>query len=391
VPGRIFLLAGEPWGDAVGARLMKALRQQAPGELTFDGIGGPRMASCGLQSLFPMEELASGSVAAALPRLPHLWRRRAQAARAVDRRQTDLVLTIASPGFALRLQRRLAGQPLVRVHYGAPQTWAWREQRAARLARDLDHLMALLPFEPALFGRYGVACSFVGHPIFEEAPGAADGARFRRRYQLPADAPLLCLLPGSKESEITPHLLVLEEAVALIWRQISQLRLVLPTTPRMAPLAKRLVARWKLPVLVLEDRAERFDAYNASSLAIAASGTVLLETALAGLPTITIYRAGPLTAWLARRLIRAPHVNLVNLILGRPAVPELLQEDCRADRIAAAAIRLIGDEALRQEQQTALAEAVARLRGGDERPPSQRAAARVLELLADRRNGRRTA
>jgi lipid-A-disaccharide synthase len=117
----------------------------------------------------------------------------------------------------------------------------------------------------------------------------------------------------------------------------------------------------------------------------------LLETALAGLPAITIYRAGPLTAWLARRLIRAPHVNPVNLILGRPAVPELLQEDCRADRIAAAAIRLIGDEALRQDQQTALAEAVARLRGGDERLPSQRAAARVLELLADRRNGRRTA
>jgi lipid-A-disaccharide synthase len=391
VPGRIFLLTGEPWGDAVGARLMQALRQQAPGKLAFEGVGGPRMASCGLQSLFPMEELALGSVAETLPLLPRLWRRLAQAAHEVDRRQTDLVLTIALPEFALRLQRRLAGRPLVRVHYGAPQTWAWREKRAARLARDLDHLLALLPFEPALFRPYGVACSFVGHPIFEEVPVAADGARFRRRYELPADAPLLCLLPGSKESEIRPHLLVLEEAVPLIWRQISQLRLVLPTTPHMAPLAKRLVARWKLPVLVLEDRTERFDAYDASVLAIAASGTVSLETALAGLPAITIYRAGPLTAWLARRLIRAPHVNPVNLILGRPAVPELLQEDCRADRIAAAATRLIGDEALRQDQQTALAEAVAHLRGGDERPPSQRAAARILELLADRKNGRRTA
>jgi lipid-A-disaccharide synthase len=391
VPGRIFLLAGEPWGDAVGARLMQALRQQAPGELAFDGVGGPRMAGCGLQSLFPMEELARGSTAETLPRLPRLWRRLAQAAHEVDRRRADLVLTIASPGFALRLQRRLAGRPLVRVHYGAPQTWAWRDQRAARLARDLDHLLALLPFEPALFRRYGVPCSFVGHPIFEEVPTAADGTRFRRRYELPGDAPLLCLLPGTKESEITAHLLVLEQVVALIWRQISQLRLVLPTTPRMAPLAKRLVARWKLPVLVLEDRAECFDAYDASWLAIAASGTVSLEVAVAGLPAITIDRTGPLTAWLARRLIRVPHVNPVNLILGRPVVPELLQEDCRADRIAAAATKLLGDEALRQDQQAALAEAVARLRGNDERPSSERAAARVLELLADRRNVRRTA
>jgi lipid-A-disaccharide synthase len=337
-----------------------------------------------------MDELAPGSIAERVPRLPRLWHRLTQAAHEVDRHPTDLVLTIASPGIALRLQRRLTARPLVRVHYAAPQTWAWREERAARLARDLDHLLALLPFEPALFRRHGIACSFVGHPIFEEVPSTADGARFRRRYELPADAPLLCLLPGTEASEIRPHLLVLEQAVALIWRQISQLRLLLPTTPRMAPLVKRVVARWKLPVLVLEDRAERFDAYDASWVAIAASGTVSLELALAGLPGITIYRTGPLTAWLARRLIRAPHVNPVNLILGRPAVPELLQEDCRADRIAAAATRLIGDEALRRDQQAALAEAVARLRAGDERPPSERAAAQILELLAERRNVRRT-
>jgi lipid-A-disaccharide synthase len=391
VSGRIFLVAGEPWGDAIGARLIQALRHQTSGELAFDGVGGPRMASCGLQSLFPINDLALGSRAEMLPRLPRLWRRLAQAAREVDRRGTDLVLTIASPGVAMRLQRRLTARPLVRVHYGAPQTWAWREERAARLARDLDHLLTLLPFEPALFRRHGVPCSFVGHPIVEEVPIAADGARFRRRYELPADAPLLCLLPGTQENEVKPHLLVLAQAVALIWRQISQLRLVLPTTPRMAPLVKGVVARWKLPVLVLEDRAERFDAYDASWLAIAAAGTVSLELALAGLPGITIYRTGPLTAWLARRLIRAPHVNPVNLILGRPAVPELLQEDCRADRIAAAATRLIGDEARRQEQQAALAEAVARLRAGDERPPSARAAAQILELLADGRNVRRTA
>jgi lipid-A-disaccharide synthase len=391
VSDRIFLLAAEPWGDAIGARLIRALRDQAPGELELAGFGGPHMARCGLSSLFPMHELAVSGIAEIATSVPRRWRRLRQIAREIERARPDLVLTIDAPGFALRLQRRLAGQPLLRVHYGAPQALGWREGRAARLARDLDHLLALLPFEPALFRCYGVSCSFVGHPIVEEMDARADGARFRRRYQLPADAPVLCLLPGSRRDEITQHLPVLEQAVTLIWRQVSQLRLVLPTLPAIAQSIKRLVAGWQLPVLVLEDRAERFDAYAASWLAIAVSGIVSLEVALAGLPAITVYRAATVPAWLARRLTPMPHVNMVNLILGRPAVPELLQEDCRADRVAAAAVRLIGDEALRRVQQAALAEAVDRLRGDDERPPSQRAAARVLELLADRANVRRTA
>jgi lipid-A-disaccharide synthase len=391
VSERIFLLAGEPWGDAIGARLIQALREQASGGLELAGVGGPHMARCGLSSLFPMHDVARLGVTALPAPAPRLWRRLRQTALEVERRRPDLVLTIDAPGFGLRLQRRLAGRPLVRVHYGAPEAWAWREKRALQLARDLDHLLALLPFEPAFFRRYGVPCSFVGHPIVEEIERRADGPRFRRRYQLPADAPLLCLLPGSRQSEIAQHLPVLDRAVALIWRQVSQLRLVLPTPAAMAPLVKRMVAGWQLPVLVLEDRAEHFDAYAASSLAIAASGTVSLEVALAGLPAITIYRTGALAAWLARRLTRAPHVNMVNLILGRPAIPELLQEDCRPDRIAAAAVRLIGDEALRRDQEAALAEAAERLRGSDARPPSQRAAARILELLADRPNVRRTA
>jgi lipid-A-disaccharide synthase len=158
---------------------------------------------------------------------------------------------------------------------------------------------------------------------------------------------------------------------------------VLPTLTELVALVKQQVARWRLPVIVLEDRAERFDAYAASWLAIAASGTVSLEAALAGLPMITIYRTGPVTAWLARRLIKVPHVNLVNLILGRPAVPELLQEDCHPERIAATAARLMEDEDLRQAQQAALAEAIARLGPADGRSPSQRAAARVLEVMAD--------
>ena len=390
--GKVFLVAGEPSGDALGARLMQALREQASGSLEFAGVGGPHMAHGGLLSPFPMAEPAPGGLKMILPQAPRVWHRLRRTADEIDRFRPDLVLTIDSPSFALRLQRRLAGQALLRVHYVAPQAWARRTARAARLARDLDHLLALLPFEPEFFRRHGVSCSFVGHPMVEEMDEAGgNGDRFRRRYQLPAEAPVLCLLPGGRGSDVTTHLPVLEQAVTLIWQRVSQLRLVLPTVPSKALLVKRLVARWKLPVLVLEDRDDRVDAYAASWLAISASATSSLEVALSGLPAITIYRTGPLTAWLGRRLIGGPHVNLVNLILGRPAVPELLQDDCRPDRIAAAALRLIGDQRLRSDQQAALAEAAARLRGTGDRLPSQCAAAKVLELLADHQSMRRTA
>jgi lipid-A-disaccharide synthase len=387
MPGKVFILAAEPAADALGARLMQAMLDQASGALEFAGVGGARMRRGGVAGLSSMTDLRPRG---GLPRGVGVWTRLRQLVDGIDRFEADLVLTINAPGFALRLHRRLAGRALVRVHYAAPPAWSAREANAARLARDLDHLLALLPFEPAFFARHGVSCSFVGHPIVEEIGAGGDGARFRRRYQLPADAPTVCLLPGDRSSELARHLPLLEKAVRLIWRRVSQLRLVLPTTPVMAPLIKRSVTGWKVPVLVLEDLADRFDAYGASWLAVSASGTGSLEAALAGLPTIAVYRTGALTAWLGRRLIGESHAHPVNLVLGRPVVPELLDDDCRPDRIAATALRLIGDRRLRCEQKAALAEVATRLRGDDGHLPSQRAAAKVLELLADHQHMRRT-
>ena len=229
------MLAGEPSGDMLGGRLLKALREQAGDRLEFFGVGGPRMAERGLDSLFPMDELSLIGFTEILPHLPRLARRLRETAREIRRRRPCLVLTINSPGFALRLQRRLAGLPMLRMHYVAPQVWAWRQQRAAQLAGDVDHLLALLPFEPPFFERYGLSCSFVGHPITEEAGRQGDGARFRRRYDIAGDAPLLCILPGSRRGEVTQHLPLLGQAVALLWRQRSRLRVVLPTLPPWHP------------------------------------------------------------------------------------------------------------------------------------------------------------
>ncbi len=381
---RIFVLAGEPSGDVLGARLMRALRLQGGDGFDFFGVGGPRMKDQGLDSLFPMDELSLMGFTEVLPHVPRLWRRLAQTRREIVGRRPDMTLTIDSPGFSLRLQQRLGGMRLIRVHYVAPQVWAWRQGRAATLGTKIDHLLTLLPFEPPFFQRYGLDSSFVGHPIIEEAGRIGDGRRFRRRYEMPVDAPIICLLPGSRQAEIARHMPVLEATAKRLWQCFPRIRLVLPTLPSLAPTLRGMVDHWPQAPLIMEERADRFDAYAASLLAIAASGTVTLELALAGLPQITIYKTGAVTAWLARRMIHVSHVNLVNLILNRPVVPEWLQEDCDPDRITTSAVRLIRDESLREGQKAALGEVMTMLRGDGDAPPSQQAAKRVQDLLDQR-------
>ncbi len=380
----IFLLAGEPSGDVIGARLMQALRRRQTRSIRFFGVGGPRMQEQGLDSLFPMEELSIMGFAEVLPHVPKLLRRLSQTRREILRRKPDMALTIDSPGFSLRLQKNLGGNGLTRVHYVAPQVWAWRRGRAARLGDKIDHLLALLPFEPPFFQRYGLDCSFVGHPIIEEAGRRGDGARFRRRYEQPEDAPLVCLLPGSRLAEIERHMPILKGTAELLWKRFPRLRLVLPTLPSLKTVLRGAVENWPIQPLILDERADRFDAYAASRLAIAASGTVTLELALAGLPHVTIYRTGRITAWLARRMIDVAHVNLVNLVLDRPVVPEWLQEDCNPERIAASALPLMEDASHREAQKASLGEVIDMLRGAGKASPSEQAASRVLDLLERR-------
>ena len=380
---KIFLLAGEPSGDVIGARLMQALRKQQDRgrELRFCGVGGARMQAQGLDSLFPMEELSLMGFTEVLPHVPKLLKRLSQTRREILRQQPDMALTIDSPSFSLRLQQRLDGLGLKRVHYVAPQVWAWRRGRAAKLGAKIDHLLALLPFEPPFFENYGLDCSFVGHPIIEEAGRRGDGARFRKRYQLPDDAPIICLLPGSRLTEIKQHMPVLKATANRLWQRFPRLRLILPTLPSLTPVLRPMIADWPIQPLLLDERADRFDAYAASWIAIAASGTVTLELALANLAHVTIYRTGAITGWLAKRMISVAHVNLANLILNRPVVPEWLQEDCTPERIATSAMHLIEDVEHREAQQSALGDVMAMLRGGSDGPPSEQAARRVLDLL----------
>lgn len=384
---RIFLVAGEPSGDALAARLMAALKRRAHGEVRFSGVGGPRMAAEGLDSLFPMEELSVMGATEVVPHLPRLMRRIGETARAAAGERPDAVITVDSPDFTFRVARRLKGKGIPLIHYVAPQVWAWKARRARHIAGFLDHLMALLPFEPPYFEAEGLACTYVGHPVIESGAARGDGPEFRARHGIPEEAPLLCLLPGSRRSEVRRLLPVFAEALRLLGALRSGLRAVVPSVDVLGEEIAAEVAGWPVPSEVVTGERERYDAFAAADVALAASGTVSLELAMAETPMVVAYRMHPLTGWLARRLVQTPSVNLVNLIIGRQVIPELLLGECRPDRLAAEVARLFDDGSARAAQLEAAREAIAALNSGP-LTPSERAAEVVLSVIARRQPSR---
>nr|WP_207478806.1 lipid-A-disaccharide synthase [Arenibaculum pallidiluteum] len=375
----IFLIAGEVSGDLLGGRLMASLRSREP-RITFAGVGGERMAEQGLESLFPMSDLAVMGLAEVLPRLPLLLGRMGEAAAAIRRLRPDAVVTIDAPDFAFRVAKRVRGLGIPLIHYVAPTVWAWRPGRARKIARFLDHLLALLPFEPPYFEREGLPCTFVGHPVVEGGAGRGHAARFRAAHGLPEGAPLLCVLPGSRRGEVERLLPVFEAALGRLVPRHPGLRAVVPTVGPVRDRVARAIGDWPVPTVLVEGEEAKFDAMAASTAALAASGTVALELALAGVPAVIAYRMAPLTMALARRLVRVRYVNLVNLMLDRGLVPELLQEDCTPERIEAELERLLIDPEARRAQTEGAAE-VARWLGREGQPPADRAAEAVLAAM----------
>ncbi len=374
------LIAGEASGDVIGAGLMAALRRSSSDRVRFSGIGGAAMAAEGLSSLFPIDELAVMGLFEVLPRALGLLRRIRQVSDLALATRPDVVVSIDSPGFSLRVARRLRGRGIPLVHYVAPQVWAWRPGRAAGIAGLLDHLLTLFDFEPAYFEPHGLPCTVVGHPIVESGAGRGDGPGFRRRHGIAPDAPVLALLPGSRLGEVSRLMPVYAEAVARLRRTAPDLAAVLVAAPAVDGAVRGRAAAWPGPPVVLPQAAEKYDSFAAADLALAASGTVTLELALAGLPTVVAYRVNPLTAMLARRLIRVSHASLVNILLRREVSTELLQDDCRPDRIAETLGGLLA-AADGDCRQRGIADEVAARLAGDGPAPSLRAAEAVLKVI----------
>ena len=379
----IFVIAGEPSGDEIGGRLIAALQAATGGEVRLAGIGGEAMAAHGLESLFPMTELAVMGLVEVLPRAAAIIARMAQTAREIRRLRPDVVVSIDAPGFAGGVWRRLRGSRIPLVHYVAPTVWAWRPGRARKLARRIDHLLTLLPFEPAYFEAEGLACTFVGHPALESGADAQDRGWFRDRHGL-GDGPVLGILPGSRKGEISRLLPVMGRAVAILAAGRPGLSVVVPAVAAHAGRIEAAAASWPVRTIVSADRTRRFAAMAACDVAIAASGTVTLELAQCGVPMVVGYRVNPLTAALVRRMVRVDYVTIINLILGRESIPELLNAQCRAEALAEAADRLFDYGAARAAQLADARAGLAALRR-DGMAPSERAAEVILQIARERR------
>ncbi len=375
---RIWIMAGEASGDVLGARLMASLRAQRGG-LEFTGIGGPCMEDAGLISLFPMDELAVMGLAEVLPRLRSLNRRLEQAAADIAATRPDLVVTIDSPGFALRLLKRVAKLRIKRVHYVAPQVWAWREKRVREFPGLWDSLLCLLPFEQAFFAKHGLAARFVGHPVLQSGADKGDAASFRERHGI-GDAPVLVLMPGSRRNEAPRLLPVFGRTLALLKADMPDLVAVVPSSPVVAALVEKAAASWPVRPIVVTGVDEKHDAYAAAGAALTKSGTSTLELALAGVPMAVTYRVNAITAAIGRRLIRVEHVAMVNLLAGSRIVPEFLQQDCTPGQLRDVVLGLLRDPETAQAQRDAFGQVIRSLRAPDGLP-SDAAARAVLEML----------
>ena len=378
-----FLIAGEASGDILGARLMRALRGKMGGATRFVGIGGPLMQAEGLELLFPHTELMHFGVVEVLRHIPRLLKRIKQTAQEVLRIQPSALITIDSPDFCFRVSKRVkkrAQKKIPLIHYVAPTVWAWRAGRAKAIAQFLDHLLAVLPFEPPYFTREGLDCTFVGHSVVEGGAGKGDAAAFCAQRGIAPDTPLLTVLFGSRTGELSRLSPIFREAVSILHKKHPSLQIVVPTVPHLKNRVATEVATWGLPAHIVEGEKEKTDAFAASRAALACSGTVALELALARLPSVIAYKINGLTALLYRRFIRVAYVNLINIMHNRQVVPEFLQENCVPEKLAQAVDILLSDETARQQQIAKLA-ATAEWLGQGRFVPSERAAETVLAVL----------
>lgn len=377
---RIFLVAAEESGDRLGASLMRELRNALGQGVTFSGVGGRAMAREGLATLFPIDELSIVGFASIPRKLPMILRRIRQTSDSVLAATPDLLVIIDSPDFTQRVARRVrARNPSIRiVDYVSPSVWAWRPGRARAMRAYVDHLLALLPFEPEVHRRLGgPPCSYVGHPLLEHLDILRPNAAERERRERDA---VLVVLPGSRGSEIRHHMRVFGETLSHLRNLGVRFEPVLPTLPHLADLVRELSAGWQVqPRIVLGDD-ERRAAFRAARVALAKSGTVTLELALAGVPMAAAYRVSAWEAFIARRVIQVPSVILANLVLGENIIPEFLQADCTAARLAPALRDLMRDGNVRQQQLDAFARLEQIMSTGD-RSPSQRAADAVIAAM----------
>lgn len=373
---RIGIVAGEASGDILGAGLMTALRQRIP-DVTFEGVGGERMAAAGCQLLFPSEKLAVMGLVEVLGHLPELLRLRRSLVQHFAARPPDVFIGIDAPDFNLGLERALKGRGIPTVHYVSPSVWAWRRYRVRKIAKSVDLMLTLLPFEAQFYHDHHVPVEFVGHPLADEIAWNPDRDVARQSLGLAAGpAPVIALLPGSRMGEVT--LLVDAFIATARWcaERRPELRFVLPAaTPAIHDFVVTRSAA--LPSLTLT-AGQSHSAIAAADVVLVASGTATLECLLSNRPMVVAYRLAPVTFWLAKQLVKVAHFSLPNLLAGRTLVPEFVQDEVTADRMGPALLDFLAEPARR----SLLTSEFGRIQQTLRRGASVEAAAAVLRLVA---------
>jgi len=383
-PASVYIITGEHSGDALGAKLMASLRARSDRVLTFEGLGGHAMQREGLTPLYPLDEVTVMGPVAILKAYPRLRRRALEVVADALARRPDLVIIIDAPEFTHPIAKRIrkANPDLPIVGYVSPSVWAWRPGRARKMRPYVDHLMALLPFEPAAHERLnGPPCTYVGHPLSErrEQVLTLDPAPLAQRLGLDPAKPVLVVLPGSRSSEVQHLMAPFGETVRQLDGDGHALEVIIPAVARQRDTIAAAARDWPVQPHLVDGEADKWRAFKLARCALAASGTVTLELAVAGVPAVVAYKVDRLAAML-RFLVNVPSIVLANLVLDDAVYPEFIQEDCAAATLAPAVADLLVDGRPRQRQLAGLARLPAKLSTGD-LAPSERAADVVLEVL----------
>lgn len=381
-PLTVMLVAAEASGDSLGAGLAKALKARLGDGVRFVGVGGEKMAAQGVQSPFDISELSILGLFEGVRAYPRVRRRVRDTAKFARANRPDVAVLIDSWGFTLRvakaLRRLYPDLPLIK--YVGPQVWASRPGRAKTLAGAVDHLLATQPMDAPYYAPHGLPVTFVGNPALAKDFSAADPVRLRNRIDATHNEPILLVLPGSRPSEIANVMPAFEDAVALLRAERPDLHVVVPVAATVAEAVRGRVAGWPYRAHIIEDEQGKDDAFAAATVALACSGTVTTELALAGTPMVVGYRIGPATYFILKRLFRPPYITLFNIAAGREVAPEFVQDDCTGEKLAAALTERLDNPELRARQAAEQAEALGKMgRGGPD--PSEAAADAVLKVL----------
>ena len=382
----IYIIAGEPSGDMLGARLMRALKEK-DNTIEFNGIGGDNMQKEGLKSLFDITDLAIMGLVEVIPSIPKVLRHIKNTIKDILEKKPDIVITIDSWSFSARIHKALRKQKIktFQMHYVAPQVWAWKKRRAKTMYKYIDHLLTLFPHEPQYFLPHNLPTDFVGHPAIESSMLTIKSDNFKEKYNIAEDKDIALILPGSRHNEVANLLPTFLEAAKELKKEYNNLLFVLPTVSTVEKRVKDMVKELKSDVLVINTQKERYQAARLAKFAIAASGTVALELAIINVPHIVCYKVPKLTAWIAKHFTNIKYINLTNILLDKPIIPELIQEKCNKNKILELTKELLDENSeLYNKEKTGFEELKKQLGVGNLNP-SQKASEIILNKLKERK------